>query len=205
MPEDVFPRNNLNADAVRWARSIESATVSNKSLLESCLAILQGNNRASAGQMGIAGRQIDQLFNQVKELDSRLTRTQEMRTVKITTAAAGTWVTDTSSILVPGTGEARNAMISVFGPVVSSGSMAGPFATVRFNGAVVYRNGVGVSGGLTPADWANSLTATFSAVVPAAGATLSITLQGSSFASGAQTASINFPGVTTLFTDRAIV
>lgn len=205
MANDVFPRNNLNADAVPWGRAIEAATVNNKVLLESALAILQGNNRANAGQMGIAGRQIDQLSAQTAELDSRLTRTQEMRTVAITTSGTGTWATAVSSILVPGTGEDRNAMLSVFGPVSSSGNMAGPFVTVRFNNKIVYRNGVGASGGMVPADWANSLTATFSAMVPAAGAMLTITLQGSSFVSGAQTASINFPGVTTLFTDRAIV
>lgn len=203
---DVFPQPNLGKDSMPWARGITAATFKNKLDLDMALAELRGGNRAAAGQMGSAGRQIAAVAAQTSELDSRLTSHNELATVTVTTPEnSNAWVSATTGGFISGVGQGRNAIVSVHGAVTADQNMAGPFVTITFDNSVVFRGTVGPFGGQLPPGWSNSLTATFAVTVPAEGARITIMLQSSSFVSQARTASVITPGITTLFTDRTMV
>lgn len=61
MSTPVLPRPNVNDDAVPWARSITGATQGNSRELSRVTQDLEMSNRATAGQMGVFGRQLDEL------------------------------------------------------------------------------------------------------------------------------------------------
>lgn len=200
----VFPRSNLNNEAVPWGRAVENAVVSDSRRIGQLEAALVSENRASAGQMGSAGRQIEGLAAQTEELASRVTSRVFLDTVTVTSTSTTGWASSSTSATLPGvTGGSRHALISVVAPVVRSGdAMAGPFITVRFRGVVVFRRAVAVAGGLTPPDWGESLSTTFSAEVPPGGGELQITLQSQLFVAGTGSASAVLPTATAYFVDK---
>lgn len=200
----VFPRSNLNNEAVPWGRAIENAVVSDARRIEQLEAALVSENRASAGQMGSAGRQIDGLAQQTEELASRVTTSVLVEPVSVTTSSTTVWASASTSAVLPGVpGGSRHALISVSSPISRTGtSMAGPFVTVRFQGAVVFRRAVTGAGGLTPPDWGESVSTSFSAEVPSSGGLLQITLQAQLFVAGSGTAEAVAPVASAYFVDK---
>lgn len=65
---DVFPRHNLDEAAVPWARAIETS-IRNASYrnLNAQLG-MHGDNRATAGQMGVVGRQVEDLRSRTTQV-----------------------------------------------------------------------------------------------------------------------------------------
>lgn len=192
----VYPPSNLPSASVPWGRTVQNSTESNSRAVENLRLTAEGNNRASAGQMGVVGRQIN-------ELGSRITQTLTMNSVSVTATSTTSYASSTESITVPGVGtDDRFALISVAAIVNKSGSqMSGPFLTISFNGGVVFRGVAGQAGGSTPPDWAEGLSAVFSAVVPASGGTLSIRAESQLFVAGSGTAVVESPSVAVYFSD----
>lgn len=58
---DTFPRHNLEPDAVPWARSVESSLRSMGYRNSNVNLGIKGSNRATAGQMGVVSRQVEDL------------------------------------------------------------------------------------------------------------------------------------------------
>lgn len=201
----VFPRNNLNGDAVPWARAVENATLSNEQAIRNLELELLSENRSSAGQMGAAGRQIELLSAQATELGSRLSTVTIMDSVTVTSSSTTSWASATGSVTVPGVpGGERNAMIIVTAPASKDNvNLAGPFITVRFRGEVVFRRAISIAGGIFPPGWGDSLIAPFSASVPSGGGTLQIQLQTQLFVAGTGSATVENPQITTYFVDRS--
>ena len=201
----VFPRNNLNPDAVPWGRAIENATTANGRAIEDLQLDLLGENRSTAGQMGSAGRQIELLAEQATELGSRLSTVTNMSSVSVTATSTTAWSSASGTVTLPGVeGGERNAMIIVSAPVSKTNTnMAGPFVTVRFRGVVVFRRAISLAGGIFPPGWGDSLNTSFAASVPSAGGVLEIQVQSQLFVAGTGTATVENPTITTYFVDRS--
>lgn len=200
----VFPRSNLNNDAVPWGRALESAILSDSRRIGQLEAAIVSENRASAGQMGSAGRQIEGLSEQTEELASRVTSSVRLDPVSLSVTSTGAWDSSSETATIPGVpGGSRHALISVSSPVVQSGSpMAGPFVTIRFRGVVVFRRAIAAAGGLTPPDWSGSVSTSFSAEIPPEGGSLQISIQAQLYAAGTGYASLTEPFVTAYFVDK---
>lgn len=195
----VLPRPNLPNDSMRWGRSITEAVEELKKTTSRTDQSLVSENRAFAGQMGAVGRQI-------QELGSRITRVVRPASLTVNTNSTTSWASATRTVTIDGVGSTgRHALISVSSPVTTTGSgIAGPFATVRLDGQVVYRDSVGQSaGGRVPDQWGNSLNATFSGIVLPRGSTISIQLQASLFISGSASATLTSPTISVYFVDSS--
>lgn len=68
---DVFPPHNLGEDSGAWARAISSSARKSHYKLDALDALTEGDNRAIASQMGIAGRQLNRLNASSDEMRSR--------------------------------------------------------------------------------------------------------------------------------------
>lgn len=82
MSTPVLPQNNLNGDAVPWARDVTKLTQANSRDIERLEMFQEMSNRANAGQMGVLGRQVaaiaaqnDFLVNQTGGIALVATRT----------------------------------------------------------------------------------------------------------------------------------
>lgn len=71
MDTRVIPQPNVNDEAVQWSRSITGATRDNDRGLSRLALNLEMNNRATAGQMGVIGRQLEEIAAAVEELQAR--------------------------------------------------------------------------------------------------------------------------------------
>lgn len=192
---DVFPRRNLPSNAEPWGRTVENATKANESKLQDIRLGAESNNLAIAGQMGIVGRQIN-------ELGSRVTRTLSMDSISVVATSSTVFSTSSGSIAIPGTGDSDRRALITFGARVSAeANMSGPFITISFNGQVGYRGTAGASGGSTPPDWASGVSAVFSVIVPSGGGTLEAKIESSLFTAGNKTATIESPLVSVYFSD----
>lgn len=197
----ILPRPNLPNAAMPWGRSITEAVESLEKTTSRTDQSLVSENRAFAGQMGAVGRQI-------QELGSRITRIVRPASLTVTASSSTSWASATRTVTIDGVGSTgRHALISVSSPVRTTGDgIAGPFATVRLDGQVVYRDSVGQSaGGRVPEQWGNSLNATFSGVVLPAGSTISIQLQASLFMSGSASATLTAPTISVYFVDSSVI
>lgn len=68
---DVFPPHNLGESSGAWARAISSSARKSHYKLDALDALTEGDNRAIASQMGIAGRQLNRLNLSSDEMRSR--------------------------------------------------------------------------------------------------------------------------------------
>ena len=91
---DVFPRNNLNPDAVKWGRGIENVTRAQSYEISRAGQSQLMNNRKNANTFSTLGIQAEKLEAQVTELLSRSSHTLSL----------GTWTTPVSIPAFPGTG-----------------------------------------------------------------------------------------------------
>lgn len=62
MNETVLPQPNLNNEAVQWSRELNRRTRDTSRELSRLSQNLLMTNRANAGQMGVIGRQLDQII-----------------------------------------------------------------------------------------------------------------------------------------------
>lgn len=67
----VFPQSNLPGEAVQWGRALQSAVEQTRSSVETLRQDFLSNNRSLAGQLGVVGRQIEELSLQQQELESQ--------------------------------------------------------------------------------------------------------------------------------------
>lgn len=193
----MLPNPNLNPSSQPWARAITVAVQENTKDIDVLKKAMLSDNRAMAGQMGAVGRQVN-------ELGSRSTRIVSAANLSVTATSSTSFSTATRNVNIPGEGRtSRHALISVSAPVSRSGDAIGPFITILFDGSVMFRDTVGQStGGRVPDDWGNSLTTTFSAIVPPDGGTLAIRMQLSMFSGSSASATLSNIRVSTYFTDR---
>ena len=123
---DVFPRRNLNPDAEPWGRKVDETIRQLGRSVDSLQMGSLSENRASAGQFGVLGRQIDAIAAQQTELAQRTTIVQplESLTVRSTPASSGgltTWGTGTRSFSLPAPGGgARYVDVFVSGDLTSA-------------------------------------------------------------------------------------
>lgn len=94
---DVFPRNNLDPDAVPWGRKVESVTREQSYDLDRARQAGIMNNRKNANTFYTLVQQSDKLASQVSDLLSRSSHTLNL----------GTWTTSVSIPAFPGTGIKR--------------------------------------------------------------------------------------------------
>lgn len=65
---DVFPRHNLNDAAAPWARGLEAAIREVSYRNANAELGMHGGNRATAGQMGAVGRQVEDLRSRTTQV-----------------------------------------------------------------------------------------------------------------------------------------
>lgn len=66
----VFPQSNLPGEAVQWGRALQSAVEQTGSSVETLKQDFLSNNRSLAGQLGVIGRQIEELETQQNEIST---------------------------------------------------------------------------------------------------------------------------------------
>lgn len=66
----VFPQSNLPGEAVPWGRALQSAVEETGSSVEVLKQDFLSNNRSLAGQLGVVGRQIEELETQQNEISA---------------------------------------------------------------------------------------------------------------------------------------
>lgn len=71
MTLDVFPRRNLPAAAEPWGRKHDEVVRQLVRNFENLKLATHGDNRATAGQMGVVGRQLETLAEQQQELSDQ--------------------------------------------------------------------------------------------------------------------------------------
>lgn len=72
-PKDVFPPPNVGNATMPWARRLTDAVRDVGRAVAQQSLLINGNNRALSGQMGVLSRQLERLQSNVTELQSRTT------------------------------------------------------------------------------------------------------------------------------------
>lgn len=93
----VFPQSNLPGEAVQWGRALQSAVEQTGSSVETLKQDFLSNNRSLAGQLGVVGRQIEELSLQQQELEAQQ---NEISTVVNFLASQGSYDQKTTSWLL---------------------------------------------------------------------------------------------------------
>ena len=190
----VFPQNNLPPASVPWGRAPQNAVDSSTRNLGIMSLTSESDNRATAGQMGVVGRQITELGN-------RTTKTTSMSSISVT-ATSTSFSTATGNTLLPGVGtDPRYALVVFSSPVTQGTNMTDIFVTITAGGVVVFRGTPTRADGVVPPDWGSGISATFSALVPPGGLPITVTVQAALFVAGSQTATLDNPTWATYFTD----
>ena len=200
MADIVFPRNNLNPDAVPWARAIEESVVQTAKAVGVVSGESLSENRAMAGQLGALGRQLN-------ELQAREVAEYEISDVSITRSSGAGWGSSSRNFTVSGIGGSpRWAYVSFSG-------------TVSNRSVLQYMNmGVSLTSGnlivgrqvipWTSQDYMPSWfqpSASFGALVeiPAGGRSFTITLDAQVLSGGSsRTATLTDIQVTVMFSDK---
>lgn len=199
---DVFPQSKLNPDAVPWGRSMEALARKNAYDLENVRLAVHGDNRSSAGQMGVVGRNIDgialqqsEIQAQVTELGLRSSGSVVRANLSVNAASTTVFASATGTQVVPGDGaDTRQNIISFVANITYSAPAIGTSTFVRvFQGSNTLLTVRHQNGGVLPSGWTEQVMGTFVYPVDAAGTTFSIQLQAVNFQTGTQTITLVAP------------
>lgn len=213
MSQDTFPQNNLSPSAVPWARKIQEVTRRDTYRIDALEMAQQADNRGQAGQMGVVGRQIEELTHQqgliqfqqgeiqaqVEELSARATHTALPADLElIRGASAGSSGPVSRGIPLPGpTGGQRAAILNGSGRIawtgtIVTGAVIGDSVTVglevRQGGTRVwYTNSTATSLQLFPWMGSDTFAVSIPVVIPSGGSTFDIRMWVGRTSSGGQT------------------
>lgn len=198
MITDVFPRRNLPGDAEPWGRELENSARSQSYRLANLREAARGSNRATAGQFGVLGRQIDGVAAETLELLSRSTHVIDLDRVTGTLNLPADFQ-QTSTITSfsvtappPADGSVRRAIAFIFGitynsdtdPILSSSNCD---VTIRVNGLASYTMAAPSKASVPP-----GYLETLNYVVPVEGSsfTVQMLLTGSNGTASAKTVQV---------------
>lgn len=132
---DVFPRHNLNNEAVPWARALESDIREVSYRNANADLDVTGTNRSTAGQMGVLGRQVE-------DLRSRTTQVVNVGRVSTSLALPGNYGLNTTTLSTtvrlapPFDGKLRSVVLFLSGIAYNSDNNSNGTVYASVNGIV---------------------------------------------------------------------
>lgn len=197
MTSDVFPARNLGQESEPWGRELEELTRSNSYRIDNIETSSRGDNRATAGQMGALGRQVE-------ELRGRLSVLRTPGSISITPPAGGMFVSATAvANLPPPEGGARAAFISVTGRLSDGSDSLVLFLDINAGGEIISRGRALQTSSLTaPAGFSPMASSSAIVLVPASGLDVNITMWGARLGGGVVTATFDDIKVNAIYADR---
>lgn len=189
MTNDVFPRPNLPPASTPWGRRVTEAIRLQERSIEDLGLSQSGLNRASAGQLGVVGRQIealglqqDEIIANVTELESRSTHLATPASLAVTGSAVVTpFPSGLREIDFPApVGGRRSAVLSFSWDYSNSGSSTvSAYAEIIQGSNVIWRSPSGQSvpwGASAPAGWVPGASGVAAVQVPSPGSTFYLRL-----------------------------
>jgi len=130
---DVFPRHNLDPEAVPWARGVEESIRSASYRNSNADLGIKGSNRATAGQMGALGRQVDDLRSRTTQTLS-IPRATRSLTLPANYGVADTTFSTTVRLAPPFDGKLRSIVLFLSAIAYNSDSNSNGTVYVQVNG-----------------------------------------------------------------------
>lgn len=198
MADKVFPRHNLNPDAVPWARKIEEEVSSTTKALNDLFGEAKSENRSTAGQLGALGRQLN-------ELQSRSVAQYSVSDISVTRSSGSGWGSSSRSVSVSGVGDSPRWAYVSFSATVSNTSVLQYMQvgiSLTSGGEVVGRQQV--QGSAQAPGWYNA-SASFGSLIeiPAGGKSFTVTVDAQVLSGGtSRTVTFSDIEVTVMFSDK---
>lgn len=215
MSLDVFPRRNLPPESEPWGRKHDEVSRSHTRTLEDIRLSLLGLNRASAGQLGVVGRQLDELERQqleieanVAELQARSTHFDSPANLSVTgNATTAPFPSATRNFSFPApTGGRRAAVLTFSWDYTNSGSSTvSAYADIRQGSTIIWQSPQGQSvpwGASAPPGWSPGASGLASVRVPAGGSTFSLRIHRVGFQTTTTTLSATNISAVLQYVDR---
>lgn len=200
MADIIFPRNNLNPDAVPWGRKIEEVVTKTAREVGRVSGESLSENRATAGQLGALGRQLN-------ELQAREVAQYSVSDISITRSSGSGWGSSSRNFTVAGVGDSpRWAYVSFSGVLADRNVlqyMQVGGSLTSGNLIVGRQSVVWTTVSYLPSWFSASLSFGSLVEIPASGRTFTVTLDAQTLSGGSsRTATLTDIEVTVMFSDK---